>query len=1041
MRSRYTLATPPRAGRSRRAFKSITHAARLALSLALVAPGLMFGGASRASAQIQQTTLTGPAPSVPSVQQPQESSAIGQMSSQAIEPTEATRVSFKQLSEMLARNPAQSGPVQERQAIPSPGTRPEPPAPLTSERDALPATGGGFVNSDISQPNAPSPSPSQSFLAQEDGPRIGTGTFTIPPDTNGAVGLDKVFTQTNSNFRIHNKVTGLPLSTINAETFWSSTGATGVFDPRVVYDPYQNRWITAIVSNANSAASSVLIGVSDTSDPQGTYLLFRVVVGVATGSAAPFANGGWADFPMLGFNKNWVAISYNMHAITNNAYVRAETLVLNYPNLRAGTLGGSRVTMNGQFCVYPATTLSPTEETLYLVEHFSSAAATIVVGRVTGTPAAPSVGLFGTFTRPGGGWVNPGGDLLPQTCVPGSPVATFQCPAIPRKLETSDANVRGNVVFRNGKLWYSQTVGIDLPGGDPIDHTAAQWTAMTPTSPTPTTLAITFNDGGRVEDATATATNGGKWYAYTSLAVNKNEDVVLGFSEYESDDFVDAAYAFRAGGDAAGTMRDPVVFKEGEDYYEKTFGTTRNRFGDYSHAVVDPVNDTDLWTVQEYTQPRVATGTVSQPLDGLGSNSSRWSTWWAKIGLAVPGALGDLVISEFRLRGPGGDEDEYVEIHNTTDSPITVTTTDGSAGYALAASDGVIRHTIPNGTVIPARGHYLIANTDGYSLSAYPAGTATTATPNGSYTADIADLPTGGAGCTGVNVSGRGIALFNTATVGNFSTGTRFDAAGSVCEPDALYREGAGYPVLSNAINTEHAWLRDHCGKQGNMDAPGACASNGAAVDNDNNALDFFFVDTAATQAGAGQRLGAPGPENLSSPVRRDEQFGGFLLDQTKSSTAIPNRFRDATPGPPPTLFGTMELRRRIVNNTGGIVTRLRFRAVDTTTFPTSGSRADIRALTSTDLVVGPVNDPATCAALQVPPSSSVTPPCNVTVRGLTLETPPAQPNGGGFNSTLSADSVTITPLAPGESINIRILLGIQTTGSFRFFVTIEALP
>nr|MBA3241939.1 lamin tail domain-containing protein [Acidobacteriota bacterium] len=662
-----------------------------------------------------------------------------------------------------------------------------------------------------------------------------------------------------------------------------------------------------------------------------------------------------------------------------------------------------------------------------------------------GTPAAASVSLFGPFTRPGGAWTNPGGDILPQNCVAGSPVPTFTCPATPRKLETQDANVRGNVVFRNGKIWYAQTVALPAGGITVNSRTAAQWTALTPTSPTPTTLAVTFNDGGRVEDPTATATNGGKWYAYPSIAVNKNEGVLLGYSEFESDDFVDAAYSFREAGDAAGTMRDPVVYKDGEDYYEKTFGGTRNRFGDYSHTVVDPANDTDLWTVQEYAQPRVVAvpPDANNPANGLGANSSRWSTWWAKVALAVPGALGDLVISEYRLRGTGGDDDEYVEIYNKTNSAITVTTTDGSAGYALAASDGIVRFTIPNGTTIPARGHYLGVNSDGYSLTSYPAGTATTATGDATYTTGIEDLPPGAAGCTGTLVSGRGIALFNTATTANFSTATRFDAAGSVCETNTLYKEGTGHAVVINGAATQNAWVRDQCGKGGNPATGGNCPSGGAIVDNHNNATDFFFVDTDGLPLGPPQKLGAPGPENLSSPRLIDEQFGGFLLDATKSSTASPNRFRNAADTGTNKTFGTMELRRRIVNNTGGIVTRLRFRVIDTTTFPpVAGSgRADLRALTSTDLLVGPVNDAGTCAAVQAPPSTSPVPPCSVTVRGLTLETPPLQPNGGGFNSSLSADSVTITPLAPGQSINIRILLGVQATGIFRFFLTVEALP
>lgn len=32
-------------------------------------------------------------------------------------------------------------------------------------------------------------------------------------------------------------------------------------------------------------------------------------------------------------------------------------------------------------------------------------------------------------------------------------------------------------------------------------------------------------------------------------------------------------------------------------------------------------------------------------------------------------------------------------------------------------------------------------------------------------------------------------------------------------------------------------------------------------------------------------------------------------------------------------------------------------------------------------------------------------------------------------------------PLAPGASINVRFLPGIKQTGTFRFYVTVEALP
>ena len=72
-----------------------------------------------------------------------------------------------------------------------------------------------------------------------------------------------------------------------------------------------------------------------------------------------------------------------------------------------------------------------------------------------------------------------------------------------------------------------------------------------------------------------------------------------------------------------------------------------------------------------------------------------------------------LIISEFRLRGPNGANDEFIEIYNNTDTAHVVAASDGSSGYGVFASDGVMRFFIPNGTVIPARGHYLGANSVG----------------------------------------------------------------------------------------------------------------------------------------------------------------------------------------------------------------------------------------------------------------------------------------------------------------------------------------
>jgi len=372
-----------------------------------------------------------------------------------------------------------------------------------------------------------------------------------------------------------------------------------------------------------------------------------------------------------------------------------------------------------------------------------------------------------------------------------------------------------------------------------------------------------------------------------------------------------------------------------------------------------------------------------------------------------------LIISEFRVRGPSGANDEFIELYNNSGADHTVA--GGGTGYAVASSDGVARCVVPNGTVVPNRGNYLCTNSVAYSLGGYAAADAT-------YTTDIPD--------------NAGIAIFNTSVAGNFVLANRLDAVGSTSEANTLYKEGTGYPALT-PFSIDYSFYRDTCGKSGSITTLGACSIS-TPKDTNNNAADFIFVDTNGTSAGAGQRLGAPGPENLASPIQRNTSVIEQFLDATVSKTNPPNRVRDFTSDPANnSTFGTLDIRRRIVNNTGTNVTRLRFRIIDITTFPAPSGFADLRARTSTLVVVSGINDSATCLAA----NGVATTPCTVNVQGTTLEQPPSQPNGSGFNGSLAAGTITLgTPLANGDSLNLRFLLGIQQTGTFKFYVNVDVL-
>lgn len=385
----------------------------------------------------------------------------------------------------------------------------------------------------------------------------------------------------------------------------------------------------------------------------------------------------------------------------------------------------------------------------------------------------------------------------------------------------------------------------------------------------------------------------------------------------------------------------------------------------------------------------------------------------AAIAACSAGAAHAQNISEFRLRGPAGANDEFIRVYNNTNTPMTVAASSGT-GWAVAASDGVVRCTIANGTVIPAGGSFLCANSTSYSLALHPFGAA-----DATYALDIPD--------------NAGIALFNNDTGGaNFSLANRLDAVGSTSEANTLYKEGAGYPALT-PFSIDYSFTRDRCGKAGSITNSTPCTSPGAPLDSNNNAADFVFVDTNGTSAGAGQRLGAPGPANLSAPVRVGNTFTNALLDSCSASNAAPNVVRDLTSDSANnSTFGTVDIRRTFTNTTGAPITRLRFRIIDLTTFPAPGgpaSYADLR----------PRTVPGTSVTVDRAPCGSTS---SITVAGTTLDQPPSQPNGGGFNSVLTVPSVTPgAPLAPGASIDVRFLLGVQQTGTMRFGIVAEGSP
>jgi len=99
--------------------------------------------------------------------------------------------------------------------------------------------------------------------------------------------------------------------------------------------------------------------------------------------------------------------------------------------------------------------------------------------------------------------------------------------------------------------------------------------------------------------------------AFPSIAVNGRGAALVGYTVMSSAIYPSAAYTYI---DASGNQSTAVILKDGEAPFR------RERWGDFSTTVVDPLDDTSFWTVQDY-----ANTPLTQPA------FDRWATWWSYI--------------------------------------------------------------------------------------------------------------------------------------------------------------------------------------------------------------------------------------------------------------------------------------------------------------------------------------------------------------------------------------------------------------------------
>lgn len=417
-------------------------------------------------------------------------------------------------------------------------------------------------------------------------PAVADAGTVSPASPSGAVGPSHIVTVTNQEVKIQTRAGGA-VSSVTLAAFWASLGNPVPFDPRAVYDPLRGRFIVMSLSGANSGASSILMAVTATGDPTGQWYRYRVE---ADGTRDRY----WADKPSLGFSDNWVTVQVGMFEIGTSLYF---SRVFTFDRADIYDNGTKRVPYGDMFGFGPSQTPAVTLDTGLgpqdLVQNWRGSQGgygSLRVWRIEGTLDQPSMIDRGVITTTST-WADApagGASMLPQA-------------GTTAKLRAGDARIQ-NVVRTGGSLWAAHTVF--LPAASPT-RAAVQWWQIEPGMPA-------VAQRGRVDGSASD-----EHYAYPSIAVNANKDVVVAYGRFGPAIYPSAAYSFRYQTDPPGALRAPIGIKSGEaPYATATSGIVR--WGEWSAAQADPANTTDFWTLQSH---------AAAPSGG----SDRWGTWWSSI--------------------------------------------------------------------------------------------------------------------------------------------------------------------------------------------------------------------------------------------------------------------------------------------------------------------------------------------------------------------------------------------------------------------------
>jgi hypothetical protein len=418
-----------------------------------------------------------------------------------------------------------------------------------------------------------------------------TAEDTWPPDINGAVstgtgGAGQNGTVVNSHLTVWTKSPApAQLLDLSLASYFAYTNQS-IFDPRILYDRFWNRWIvSAEAFPESSSVQCFQLGLTTGSDLTGAFFNYNCINAVQL-----CGTGNFFDYPQIGYTQDAVIVTGNCFSGPN--YIGSKAIAIAKAILYNG--GGFSIPI---FTFFDGTITPP-----IVLDQNYRAHLLAQSGPRDETFWAPQSGFYSQFTS---------NNLIAGFFAPSIPRDAGQlgCAVTSCQIDTGDGRFVAPSVQVGQNLWNVATYGLGGPG-----------TFATPTwgqfDVEPPSMDTTIQRGQRFLSACSDDFN-------ASIAAQSDGRAVLNWTSTDPNGaactggtFVRQVVAGRLPADAAGTM--PSILQPYTSSFELTGNFDPNfglqRWGDTSSTSLDPSSFITFWTWNESVASNSLWGTRAQKI-------------------------------------------------------------------------------------------------------------------------------------------------------------------------------------------------------------------------------------------------------------------------------------------------------------------------------------------------------------------------------------------------------------------------------------------